>query len=36
MHLTIGMYGPHPERLRQQFKGVIYWFRTGARWREMP
>ncbi|MCF3131722.1 transposase [Streptomyces olivochromogenes] len=32
----IGAYGPHPVRLRQQFEDVIWRFRTGARWREMP
>lgn len=35
-HLPIGEYGPYPERLRQQFEGVIWKFRTGAQWREMP
>ncbi|KAA0938718.1 transposase [Streptomyces apricus] len=34
--LPIGRFGPHPERLRQQFKGVIWPFRTGGQWREMP
>ncbi|WP_030778046.1 transposase, partial [Streptomyces sp. NRRL F-2664] len=31
-----GGYGPYPERLRQQFEGVIWRFRTGGQWREMP
>jgi transposase len=34
--LPIGEYGPYPERLRDQLEGVIWRFRTGARWREMP
>jgi transposase len=35
-HLPIGAHGPYPERLRDQFEGVIWRFRTGAQWREMP
>lgn len=35
-HLPTGEYGPYPERLRDQFEGVIWRFRTGAQWREMP
>ncbi|MFJ9847026.1 transposase [Kitasatospora sp. NPDC101155] len=35
-YLPIGEYGPYPERLRQQFEGVIWRFKTGAQWREMP
>jgi transposase len=27
---------PYPERLRQQFEGVIWRFKTGGQWREMP
>jgi transposase len=34
--LPIGGFGPYPERLRQQFEGVIWRFRTGGQWREMP
>lgn len=34
--LPIGEYGPYPERLRDQLEGVIWRFRTGAQWREMP
>lgn len=34
-YLLIGQYGPYPERLRQQFEGVIRQFRTGGQWREM-
>jgi transposase len=35
-YLPIGEYGPYPERLRQQFEGVIWRFETGGQWREMP
>ncbi len=35
-YLSIGEYGPYPERLRDQFEGVIWRFRTSAQWREMP
>jgi transposase len=35
-YLPIGEYGPYPERLRQRFEGVIWRFRTGGQWREMP
>lgn len=35
-YLPIGGYGPYPERLRQQFEGVIWRFKTGGQWREMP
>jgi transposase len=35
-YLPVGRYGPCPERLRQQFEGVIRRFRTGGQWREMP
>lgn len=34
--LPIGRFGPYPERLREQFEGVIWRFRTGSQWREMP
>jgi transposase len=34
--LPIGRFGPYPERLRQQFEGVIRRFRTGSPWRDMP
>ncbi|RZB19556.1 transposase [Streptomyces sp. F001] len=36
LYLPIGEYGPYPERLRQQFDGVIWRFKTGSQWREMP
>jgi transposase len=35
-YLPIGRYGPYPERLRDQFEGMIWRFRSGAQWREMP
>lgn len=35
-YLPIGEYGPYPVRLRQQFEGVLWRFRTGGQWREMP
>lgn len=35
-YLPIGEYGPYPERLREQFEGVILRFRSSAQWREMP
>lgn len=35
-YLSIGEYGPYPERLRQQFEGVIWRFKTGGQWRERP
>lgn len=35
-YLPIGECGPYPERLRQQFEGVIWRFKTGGQWREMP
>jgi transposase len=35
-YLPIGGFGPYPERLREQFEGVVWRFRAGAQWREMP
>lgn len=35
-YLPIGEYGPYPAHLRQQFEGVIWRFKTGGQWREMP
>ena len=35
-YLPIGEYGPYPARLRKQFEGVIWKFRSGAQWRETP
>ncbi len=35
-YLPIVEYGPYPERLRKQFEGVIWKFRSGAQWREIP
>lgn len=34
--LPVGRFGPYPERLREQFEGVIWRYRTGSQWREMP
>ncbi|MET8221305.1 transposase, partial [Streptomyces hirsutus] len=35
-YLPIGRFGPYPERLREQFEGVIWRFRSSGQWREMP
>lgn len=35
-YLPIGEFGPYPERLREQFEGMIWRFRTSCQWREMP
>ncbi|WP_239484488.1 IS5 family transposase [Streptomyces sp. CS081A] len=35
-YLPIGKYGPYPERLREQFEGMIWRFRSSGQWREMP
>ena len=35
-HLPIGEFGPYPERLRDQFEGVVWRFRTGSPWRDVP
>jgi transposase len=35
-YLPIGGFGPYPERLREQFEGVIWRFRTSSQRREMP
>ena len=35
-YLPVGERGPYPERLQQQFEGVIWRFRAGAQWREVP
>lgn len=34
--LPVGRFGPYPERLREQFAGTIWTFRSGSQWREMP
>lgn len=34
--LPIGSFGAYPEHLREQFEGVIWKFRSGSQWREMP
>lgn len=35
-HLPIGEYGPYPEHLREQLEGIIWRFRTGSPWRDVP
>jgi transposase len=35
-YMPIGRFGPYPERLREQFEGVIWRFRSSGQWREMP
>ncbi|QNS08324.1 IS5 family transposase [Streptomyces xanthii] len=35
-YLPIGRYGPYPKRLWQRFEGVIWRFKTGGQWGEMP
>jgi transposase len=35
-YLPVGEFGPYPARLREQFCGVVWRFRTGAQWREVP
>jgi transposase len=34
--LPVGRHGPYPKHLREQFEGVIWKFRSGGQWREMP
>ncbi|MGW7545246.1 transposase [Streptomyces sp. NPDC054770] len=34
--LPLGERGPYPEGLRDQFDGVMWRFRTGSSWRNMP
>ena len=34
--LPVGRYGPYPKHLREPFEGVIWKFRSGGQWREMP
>ncbi|MFJ9895898.1 transposase [Streptomyces sp. NPDC091280] len=34
--LPVGERGPYPEGLRKQFDGVMWRFRTGSSWRNMP
>ncbi len=35
-YIPIGEYGPYPARLRDQFEGMIWRFRSSAQWREVP
>lgn len=32
----VGQYGPYPQRLREQFEGLVWRFRTGSQWRKTP
>lgn len=34
--LPVGRYVPYPKHLREQVERVIWRFRTGSQWREMP
>lgn len=34
--LPVGEFGPYPENLRAHFEGVVWRFRNGAKWREVP
>ena len=34
--LPVGEFGPYPENLRAHFEGVVWRFRNGAKWREIP
>lgn len=34
--LPVSRSGPYPQHLRDQVEGVIWRFRTGSQWREMP
>ena len=34
--LPVGRFGPYPAHLRDQLEGVVWRFRTGSQWREMP
>jgi len=34
--LPVGASGPFPENLRAQFDGVLWRFRTGSPWRDLP
>src|SRR3954462_14743037 len=34
-YLPIGRYGPYPQRLREQYEGVLWKFRSGGQWRGM-
>ncbi|MGW2937235.1 transposase [Streptomyces sp. NPDC055722] len=35
-HLPIGRYGPYPEHLCDQMEWIIWRFRTGSPWRDVP
>jgi transposase len=35
-HLPVAATGPLPRRVREQFNGVLWRFRTGSGWRDVP
>lgn len=35
-HLPVAATGPLPRRVRDQFNGVLWRFRTGSGWRDVP
>jgi transposase len=35
-YLPIGQYGPYPQHLREQLEGIIWRFRVGSLWRDVP
>lgn len=35
-HLPVAATGPLPRRLREQFNGILWRFRTGSGWRDVP
>jgi transposase len=35
-HLPVAATGPLPRRLRDQFNGILWRFRTGSGWRDVP
>ncbi|AQZ66557.1 transposase [[Actinomadura] parvosata subsp. kistnae] len=35
-HLPVAATGPLPRRMREQFNGILWRFRTGSGWRDVP
>ncbi|MEU4118765.1 transposase, partial [Kitasatospora sp. NPDC028055] len=35
-HVPVAATGPLPRRVREQFNGVLWRFRTGSGWRDVP
>ncbi|MEV8455503.1 IS5 family transposase [Streptomyces sp. NPDC052095] len=35
-HLPVAATGPLPRRVRDQFNGILWWFRAGTGWRDVP